>query len=837
MEKYKLLVITFLIKLYALNNIFKQLIGKYGQATVTIARNLERTRIKMAKLKSDLKFLSTCKKHKLIPVFAKPKISIKVNKALRQKIAKTIIEAEIGRKHKRMKYLKKESKENLKKLQEKLGMISLCALDKAIRRRIKGKQLGWNKIHEKKLAKLFEEITPAPPKQRPRNVVHNFSSYELTAEEYHLLTYGLDHHIPGKLSENEVKTEFETFFFALNKHLGHLSSEEKDEMKSKLRRSCENFYKSSRKESKLDGIIKNISKNKNIRILKQDKGRGIVIMDANKYIDKCMEMLNTDNFQKVGENKTKEVEEAVQKSLFNIKKAIGGEKYKEIYPSGSNPGKFYGTAKIHKVKPTDIDKVSKLPLRPIVSNIGTATHKTAQYLSELLSPLAKSKYTIQSTRDFVERIRKIEVPRGYKMISFDVVSLFTNVPLDATIDIILRKVYVEKQIRTKIKKEQMRELLLLCTKEVPFSFNNQLYMQVDGVMMGSPLGPLFANIFMCELENTLIPKLSMITNWMRYVDDTFAFIKPGEEEYVKNELDNYHQNIKFTYEMEKDGKLPFLDVMITKNEDTSTSLETSVYRKVTNTDIYMNWKAHAPTTWKIATLKSLVKRAITISSTKKAAEQELKHVKNVFCNLNDYPEGLVERIITDEKLKTVEAEKAAEDERNGEEDKDDEIEKVSLALNLPYAGDKGDKIIQKMQKDLVGKLNTNTKRISVCTMYRSTKLSTRFNIKDKTNHQDLHNVVYHVSCPNKKCKSTYCGETRRRLGKRIDEHREKDKKSHVRIHTEKTKHKKVRAEDFKVLGQRYKSNFRRKISEALFIKTTKPDLNIQKESYRLLLFN
>ena len=253
--------------------------------------------------------------------------------------------------------------------------------------------------------------------------------------------------------------------------------------------------------------------------------------------------------------------------------------------------------------------------------------------------------------------------------------------------------------------------------------------------MGSPLGPLFANIFMCELENTLIPKLSMITNWMRYVDDTFAFIKPGEEEHVKNELDNYHQNIKFTYEMEKDGKLPFLDVMITKNEDTSTSLETSVYRKVTNTDIYMNWKAHAPTTWKIATLKSLVKRAITISSTKKAAEQELKHVKNVFCNLNDYPEGLVERIITDEKLKTVEAEKAAEDERNGEEDKDDEIEKVSLALNLPYAGDKGDKIIQKMQKDLVGKLNTNTKRISVCTMYRSTKLSTRFNIKGKTNHQ------------------------------------------------------------------------------------------------------
>ena len=69
MNKSKLLVINFLIKLYALRNIFDLLIGKYGQSTVTVTRNLERTRIKIAKLKSDLKFLLTCKKHKLTPVF------------------------------------------------------------------------------------------------------------------------------------------------------------------------------------------------------------------------------------------------------------------------------------------------------------------------------------------------------------------------------------------------------------------------------------------------------------------------------------------------------------------------------------------------------------------------------------------------------------------------------------------------------------------------------------------------------------------------------------------------------------------------------------------------
>ena len=174
------------------------------------------------------------------------------------------------------------------------------------------------------------------------------------------------------------------------------------------------------------------------------------------------------------------------------------------------------------MKTNDPDKLEKLPIRPIVSNIGTATHKTARYLCKLLAPLGKSSYTVESTNDFIKKIRSSKVPRGYKMISFDVVSLFTNVPLQKTIDIILRKVYTEKRIKTKIPRTKMRELLLLCTQGVPFTFNNKTYIQVDGVMMGSPLGALFANIFMCELENNVIPKLGeSILSWtMAYYINT-----------------------------------------------------------------------------------------------------------------------------------------------------------------------------------------------------------------------------------------------------------------------------------------------------------------------------
>ena len=93
------------------------------------------------------------------------------------------------------------------------------------------------------------------------------------------------------------------------------------------------------------------------------------------------------------------------------------------------------------------------------------------------------------------------------MISFDVVSLFTNVPLEKTIDIIINKVYKEKRIKTKIKADKLRKLLYLCTKEGHFTFNDEIYVQIDGVMMGSPLGSLIANIFMCELETTVIPNM------------------------------------------------------------------------------------------------------------------------------------------------------------------------------------------------------------------------------------------------------------------------------------------------------------------------------------------
>ena len=86
--------------------------------------------------------------------------------------------------------------------------------------------------------------------------------------------------------------------------------------------------------------------------------------------------------------------------------------------------------------------------------------------------------------------------------SFHVASLFTDVPLEETIETILKRIYVNKEITTDIPKQEMKELLILCTKNVHFTFNNETYIQVDGVAMGSPLHRVLAKIFMVELETS-----------------------------------------------------------------------------------------------------------------------------------------------------------------------------------------------------------------------------------------------------------------------------------------------------------------------------------------------
>ena len=340
----------------------------------------------------------------------------------------------------------------------------------------------------------------------------------------------------------------------------------------------------------------------------------------------------------------------------------------------------------------------------IISNCGTATYEISKYLAEILLPLTKNEFTINNTLDFVSRLKSLSVKNDEKMVSFDVSSLFSNVPLDFTIDVILKRIYVDKSISIKLKREELKSLLELCTKQLHFSFNGEMYQQRDGVAMGSPLGPVIANIFMTELEKELVPQLGdKMTVWLRYVDDTFTILKESEIENVRNVLNSFHLKINFTHEIEIEKSLPFLDVMVSRNDDFS--FTSSVYRKATDTNVYVHWKAHAPKIWKIGTLKGLFRRAFMVSSTDEHLKNEITYLKNIFTKINGYPKAVVENTLkcVREKIELEAAElsdgtSATIDISN---DNPQAEELFHPHIILPYKGFMGENIIKKFKKNFI----------------------------------------------------------------------------------------------------------------------------------------
>ena len=99
---------------------------------------------------------------------------------------------------------------------------------------------------------------------------------------------------------------------------------------------------------------------------------------------------------------TKTLERKMQHVLQKIKCHLEEKEYKKLHPTRSKLGLFYGTAKVHKLKIGE--GLKELTVRPIISNTGTATYKTAKYRNTLLTPLTKSQYNILSTDDFIQKI-------------------------------------------------------------------------------------------------------------------------------------------------------------------------------------------------------------------------------------------------------------------------------------------------------------------------------------------------------------------------------------------------------------------------------------------------
>ena len=190
-------------------------------------------------------------------------------------------------------------------------------------------------------------------------------------------------------------------------------------------------------------------------------------------------------------------------------------------------------------------------------------------------------------------------------------SLFTNIPLEETINMCIDKLFENNTKVNNLTKESFRSLLELATLESLFIFNGKYYKQKDGVAMGSPFGPTLANVFLCHFEEQWMSDCPIDykpISYRRYVDDTFLLFS-SELHVTKflNYMNSKHRNIKFTVEREENNSLSFLDIKIFRDGG---KFQTSVYRKSTFSGVLTNFESILPISPKYNLVSTLLHRCL-----------------------------------------------------------------------------------------------------------------------------------------------------------------------------------------------------------------------------------
>lgn len=406
------------------------------------------------------------------------------------------------------------------------------------------------------------------------------------------------------------------------------------------------------------------------------------------------------------------------------------------------------------------------------------------------------------------------------MVSFDVESLFTNIPTNETIEIILRRAFDNNEkTYYGLEKEDLKQLLVICTQNSHFQFNGEYFDQIDGVAMGSPLGPLFANIFMSEFERNhmnILKELGVV-RWHRYVDDIFATLKDkSSADEVLKFINTRHPNLKFTIEHEQNNKLPFLDTLVKRDR---TRYTTTLYHKPTFTGVYLNWTSLTARRYKIGLIHCLLDRIWKICTEEKEKKSQIVKLKAILAK-NDYPVDIVNKEIESfiEKRNTTTPIETDSSQLTKEK------EKEKRYIVLPYVSNKVEGFAKRL-KELVS--STYSKVDFNVAFKTPNEIGKLFPFKDRTlKREDQTLVVYKITC--KECKQSYIGKTKRSLSTRIKEHQNTTSSACFR-HAQDNPGHHMDYDNVEILDSA-DSDFKLQIKELLHILKRKPALNKQLNS-------
>ncbi|XP_062716395.1 uncharacterized protein LOC134291940 [Aedes albopictus] len=251
-----------------------------------------------------------------------------------------------------------------------------------------------------------------------------------------------------------------------------------------------------------------------------------------------------------------------------------------------------------------------------------------------------SPHNIRDSFTFASEINRMKIPENHVVVSFDVISLFTNIPKELVIQGIFRN-WEKIKRHTQINLDLFQELVAFCLDTSYFMFRAQVYHQQFGTAMGSPLSPILADMVLDELIDTVVQRLDYVINFLKkYVDDFFLVLPRDKVDYTLQVFNSYNEHLQFTVEVENENKLPFLDVVVIRGDDQM--LSTEWYAKPIASGRLVNYFSYHPLPQKMNVITNFINRVITLSP--KADAQTLKKIVHTILRNNNYPTNLINRI-------------------------------------------------------------------------------------------------------------------------------------------------------------------------------------------------
>jgi hypothetical protein len=516
----------------------------------------------------------------------------------------------------------------------------------------------------------------------------------------------------------------------------------RQEVAREIRR--ESTRKSTKGDSTMINVLQNLRKDKNIIITRADKGNATVIMNRREYEEKVLSLLSDGPYKLLPKDPIPDVHKKVVDlcKRFVQENQMKDDTCNSLISNNKRCPIFYGSPKIHK---------QNIPLRPIVDYRKSPTYKLASYLVPILKCLCTDQFNLKKSYEFVDNLKSTKIRRTESLVSFDAVSLFTKVPIDETLNIINTKLKNSNEWKeiTDLSVENVMTALDLCVRNTNFLWKGNYYSQQEGSAMGSPISPVFCELFLQEMETNVVLRHPYISFYRRYVDDIFAIVKSRYINQVLADLNGFHPSVQITTEIEQNESIPFLDVLLTRKENAAFGFK--VYRKQTHTDKYLNYNSHHHHSQKVSVIDTLVYRAFKICDEDNISD-ELHHIRKCVYE-NKYPMKLINERISIMQTRT---------QRNVKPVKDREW------VAIPYIGAVTYKLARILRKYL--SLNLG--------YYTGTKLSSLLNsFKDKCTSENVCCGIYSVQCSS--CSKKYIGETKRDFTKRYSEHLQHCK--HLRV--------------------------------------------------------